>query len=135
MKKNILLFILFISLSTSLCHSQVSKKAYIYKECNYSYENINTKSNIGKAGFFLKESAKFQIGAFACGAASAISFGSSALTKNKGGYERTMFIAAGSVTAVAAIVCQILSIKCKLKSGKYLIIHAEENNTTLSLNF
>lgn len=74
--------------------------------------------------------------ALSCGAASAISFGSIALIKkDEANKTKVLLATAGIVTGVAAIVCEIMSVKYKLKSGKCLMLHGGADKASLVLTF
>lgn len=143
--KNIIFFLLLAIASSS--HAQESITDLFKYKVRKQADQV-PKTNIGKAGFYLEKSAKFQYTAIGCGVASASMILASSLIDDK--YEvdkktgefskksngaKTALVVGGAATLIAAVCCEFISINYKMKSGKYLQLHSNGTGGSVALVF
>lgn len=123
MKKLLLITILCCSLSASA--QQYSVRPGFKPSPNIG-DSINQKTELYQAGAFLKKSATYDMASIGCGVLSGISYCIGIKNDNK-----SAFNTVGTIFALGAVVCKIISINCKYKSGQSLQL----SPTQIQFNF
>lgn len=124
MKKLLLITILCCSLSASAQQYSVRPG---FKPLPNIGDSINQKTELYRAGSFLKKSATYDMASIGCGVLSGITY----CLGNKNENNRSSFNTIGTIFALGALACKIISINCKYKSGCNLQL----SPTKISYNF
>lgn len=123
MKKLLLITILCCSLSASAQQYSVRPG---FKPLPNIGDSINQKTELYRAGSFLKKSVTYDMASIGCEVLSGITYCIGIKNDNK-----SAFNTVGTIFALGAVVCKITSINCKYKSGCNLQL----SPTKISYNF